>query len=138
MNYRMNFKNNTLSLGYATYMMVGSYFNECICASEFQESKFYIAYCESGAKLQYKIEEQAEIYALKHIFKNASFTPDDICDANVKVSFAYKGKGALITFTSRLFILKIYCKYQNNRCKFKHALKLKSIAPENSACKKCA
>lgn len=118
-NNRPNFKNNSQAFVYATYMMVGSYFQKCVCANAMKEDKLYVAYCEAGNKLQYKLEEQAERYARKNLLVNDFDT--SIFNYEVEVYFREMPDGIDIVFYGGFFRLDIYCAVNEGQRIIRHA-----------------
>ena len=133
MNAKMNFKNNTLALAYATYMMVGSYYNRCTCNNPLKESQAYLAYCEAGTKLQYKLEEQAENYAKKVIFKAVPQLAQLMSHDTAEAFFKATPEGIQISFKSMDYTLAILCKYDHGMCFFKHAITTKTPSAAKAA-----
>lgn len=143
---KMNFKNNSVALGYAAYMMIGSYFNKCICPNNLQESKFYVAYCEAGQKLQFKLEDNAERYALKKIFSKNHKNKDslvtllnlssveDLANENVSVTLKSNDEYSTVVFSNDSFTLKVHCKFTSGLCEFRHSVTVASPEKEATDC----
>ena len=126
MNAKINFKNNNEAFAYAIYMMVGSYYNDCSCKNERIEDKYYLSYCEAGAKLQYQLEEQAERYAKKKIFDRYKKLDKEYLLENVSVEFKLYKSGIKVSFVGRNYKLCMLCKVKGQRFILKHVLKAKN------------
>lgn len=90
---KMSFTNNETALGYAIYMIVGSYFNSAKAVNRTIEKKMYVQYHEQKLNDQYKMEEACEKYVIRNLIPAmpAEFWKQDvdvrfICEADGKVS----------------------------------------------------
>ncbi len=89
-----NKSNKQLAAAYAVYMIVGSYFKNCICQSQFEEKRMYLNYAEISVAKQNDLEERV-ISQLERLDKTFLET---IQNLKCKVSFLQKDKEMFLAF----------------------------------------
>ncbi len=88
-------KNNKQSAAsYVVYMIVGSYFKDCICKNVFEEKRMYLNYAELSAPKQIEMEDKmiCQMEKLDKSFLKA------IEDMKCKVSFIKQGEEMIVKF----------------------------------------
>ncbi len=89
-----NKSNKQLAASYVVYMIVGSYFKDCICQNKFEEKRMYLNYAELSVPKQIDLEDRV----ISQFEKMDKTFLEAIQNLKCKVSFLQKDKDMFITF----------------------------------------
>lgn len=126
---KMNFTDNQSALGYAIYMIVGSYFKKAKCTHPILETNMRIRYVEQKLDNQYHMEEACISYVEHHLL---SELPAQIWEDEVQVRMAIcqdDGKTE-IHFISPMFVLIVKGEYKGRKSFLSHKLWIKNSLGE--------
>lgn len=118
--FTTNFENVQMSLDYAIYMIVGSYFGKAVCCTTFMEKKLHLMYGQESLSTQYFLEEICDRYVKQNILPEFPAMERQ----NVEV-FIERKPGSSVTsiiFEGKGFELIIRDEHQGRKCKITHSL----------------
>ena len=119
---KMQLTNSQAALGYAIYMIGGSYFKKARCKNEIHEKGLRVQYFEQKLDKQYDMEERCINYFEKVILQEV---PEELFDRSVEVFFKYlpDDKGCEVYFMCSKFILIVRGEFKGKGTKFSYELK---------------